>query len=210
MNAPKTISILNKKGGCTKSSVSVNLAAALANAGLQVVLVDSDSNRHSLKWFERAGLNPDYEATFKVVGLAALTRSLAGAEVVLIDTAAQISDDEIADYAASSDLAIVPIVPTIDCYGPTLETVEVLGKASAPYRLLLSSCPSRSPEAEMFRETLEGDGHGFFAANIRQSVGVPRSSLQGTTVEKMPKSLGGAGEDFAGLAAEVIEILEAG
>jgi chromosome partitioning protein len=42
----KTIAIVNQKGGCGKTTVSINLASALADAGQRVLLVDMDPQSH--------------------------------------------------------------------------------------------------------------------------------------------------------------------
>ncbi|MBN2137609.1 MAG: AAA family ATPase [Sedimentisphaerales bacterium] len=42
----RTIAIVNQKGGCGKTTVSINLASALAEAGQKVLLVDMDSQSH--------------------------------------------------------------------------------------------------------------------------------------------------------------------
>jgi chromosome partitioning protein len=42
----KTIAIVNQKGGCGKTTVSINLASALAEAGQRVLLVDVDPQSH--------------------------------------------------------------------------------------------------------------------------------------------------------------------
>ena len=42
----KTIAIVNQKGGCGKTTVSINLASALAELGQRVLLVDMDSQSH--------------------------------------------------------------------------------------------------------------------------------------------------------------------
>jgi chromosome partitioning protein len=42
----KTIAVVNQKGGCGKTTVSINLASALAEAGQRVLLVDMDSQSH--------------------------------------------------------------------------------------------------------------------------------------------------------------------
>jgi chromosome partitioning protein len=43
---PKIISIVNHKGGCLKTTVTVNLGAALARAGKQVLVVDLDAQQN--------------------------------------------------------------------------------------------------------------------------------------------------------------------
>jgi len=45
-NTMKTIAVVNQKGGCGKTTISINLASALAEAGQRVLLVDMDSQSH--------------------------------------------------------------------------------------------------------------------------------------------------------------------
>jgi chromosome partitioning protein len=42
----RTIAVVNQKGGCGKTTISINLASALALAGQRVLLVDMDSQSH--------------------------------------------------------------------------------------------------------------------------------------------------------------------
>ena len=46
MRRPIVVSIVNHKGGCLKTTVTVNLGAALARAGKKVLLIDLDAQQN--------------------------------------------------------------------------------------------------------------------------------------------------------------------
>ena len=53
MSGPLTVLVANTKGGCGKTTIATNLAAAFAGAGLITALADGDRQGSSLGWLRR-------------------------------------------------------------------------------------------------------------------------------------------------------------
>lgn len=69
----RTIAVVNQKGGCGKTTTSINLSAFLALAGRRVLLVDMDPQGHSTLGLTPGGL-PDSRTMYDVL-LSATGRS---------------------------------------------------------------------------------------------------------------------------------------
>jgi chromosome partitioning protein len=116
---PLRVVVANSKGGCGKTTLATNLAAFFANAGHATALEDHDPQASATHWL---ALRPATAAP--IVGIAAYaqpgakeTRSFRNRlprdiQRVVIDTPAALSGTPLYHHISTSDLIVVPIVPS--------------------------------------------------------------------------------------------------
>ena len=107
------IGVLNQKGGVGKTTLSVNLAAALTEQDRRVLLVDVDPQGSALDW----GAAREDEPLFAVVGLprATIHRDIEtigqGYDDIIIDGPPRVT--ELArSCIMASDLILIPVQPS--------------------------------------------------------------------------------------------------
>jgi chromosome partitioning protein len=105
-----SVLVANPKGGCGKSTVATNLAAAFAAGGLRTALADADRQRSSLFWLDRrptsvspvTGLDWTDGATDVPAGIARL----------VIDCPAGLRMKRFRGLLEIADAVVVPVLPS--------------------------------------------------------------------------------------------------
>jgi chromosome partitioning protein len=123
------ILVANAKGGCGKTTIATQLAAAFAAAGHLTVLADADRQRSSLGWLAR---RPQWAVAIagldwsKEVGLP--TRRT---ERLVIDAAPALRGKRIAELVKTADLVVLPVLPSTFDEAATRRFLDRLDKIGA-------------------------------------------------------------------------------
>jgi chromosome partitioning protein len=124
------VAVLNQKGGVGKTTISVNLAAALARTGDRVLLLDVDPQGSALDW---AAARQD-EPLFAVAGLPRPSihkeLPLIGADYkhVVIDGPPRVTDLARSAIMAS-ELVVIPVQPSPYDIWASDEVVKLIAEA---------------------------------------------------------------------------------
>ncbi len=149
---PRILAVVNQKGGVGKTTTTVNLAAALAQAGRRVLLVDLDPQGNATMGSgvdKRAAVRTVYHALLGLGELAGIraraerggydvvpaNRDLAGAEVELVELPARETRLKAALERVADDYDYI----LIDC-PPSLSLLTVNALAAAQRVLIPMQC----------------------------------------------------------------------
>ena len=210
MAAARILTIAQQKGGAGKTTLVIQLATALAEAGRRIAVVDIDPQGSLTAWMRQRERRGDAvpELRFSMVGgwrlSVELDRLRNEHEVVLVDSPPHAETDaKVAIRAA--DLVLVPCQPSLLDVWASAPTVELAAKEKRPVALVLNRVPSRGKGVDEARTALARLGCPMLAANLgnRQAffAAVPRGL---GVVESEPRSA--AAEEARALAAEVMAL----
>jgi len=124
----QTILVASSKGGCGKTTLATNLAAARAQKGRNVVIIDADRQHSSFRWCARRA---EYENLPGVLGMdgppsQTFERLPEGTELVIIDTPAGITEHHITPWLEHADMLLVPSLPSQIDLDATIDFLDML------------------------------------------------------------------------------------
>ena len=220
------ISVINLKGGVGKTTIALNLAAALADQGHRVVLIDADPQQSATQWAQQGQLAGAPEAArlplpvhplqadagaprFKTA-LEQLAQA-AQATLVVIDCPPELSDPALV-AALLADLVVVPVTPSpLDLWAAkqAVATAQEARTLRDGHKPLISLVPSKLlPQTILARDlpaALEALGEPVAPA-ITQRVALVEAIVLGQTIGTYAKTSPAAAE-FAALARHTLRRL---
>ena len=209
------LSVAALKGGVGKSTIAINLAAHLHQAGKRVLIVDGDPQGTARQWSELAAAGE--RNTPPVVSMGAeMRRDLVpvaeGWEVVVIDTPPRLGA-ETRSALMVSNCVLVPVTPGPADVWALSETLALLAdvqglRPELASALVLNRYDGRTSLSTAIKEAVDGSGQLVLKTTLgaRVAFGEAQSTGQGVT-QSEPKSL--AAQEIEALAIEVFGLMEA-
>ena len=205
------IAIVNQKGGVSKTTLALNLGAAMAAQGKRVLLIDADPQQTAQDWAAVRAEPPP----FQVIGLTKpiLHRDLpamaADYDAVIIDGAPR--NYEVARSAiAAADLVLIPVQPSGADFWASRETVSLVKEARSfketqKAAFVVSRKIGRTVLGREINEALAEFGLPILRSGTTQRIAFAEAMTAGTTViEREPN--GAAAEEIKALLAEIEEL----
>jgi chromosome partitioning protein len=205
------VAVINQKGGAGKTTIALNLAAALA-AGGRVLVIDADPQQTAQDWAAVRETPPP----FQVIGFAkpVLHRDLpqlaADYDHVVIDGAPR--NYEVARSAIlAADLVLIPVQPSGADFWASRETVKLVQEARAFKEtqkavFVISRKIGRTALGRDILEALAEFDVPVLQAGTSQRVAYAEAMTAGSTViESHPR--GAAADEVRALLAEIQEVM---
>jgi chromosome partitioning protein len=214
----KIIAVTNQKGGSGKTTLSMQLAGALARRGNKVLVVDADPQGTATRWAATADDDKPFPAS--VVGLSAAS-SKVHREVkkfvddyhyILIDCPPAADSPVPQSALLIADLALVPIIPSpLDMWAAVgiRQIIENIGEINEALksRLVINQCQPNTSLAKEALEVLPEFGIDLLKTYMHQRQVYRQSAVFGQTVHDFGAKASSAIEEVESITDEVTSLL---
>ena len=214
----KIISVVNQKGGSGKTTVSMQLAGALARRGHKVLVVDADPQGTATRWAASAEDEKPFPAS--VVGLSAASakvhrevrKFVDDYQYIVIDCPPAADSPVPQSALLIADLALVPIIPSpLDMWAAVAirQVIENVGDINEELkaRLVINQCQPNTTLAREALEVLPEFGIDLCATYIHQRQVYRQSAVFGQTVHDFGSKAAPAIHEVEALTGEVLALL---
>lgn len=214
----KIIAIVNQKGGSGKTTVSMQLAGALARRGNKVLVVDADPQGTATRWAASADDETPFPAS--VIGLSAANakvhreakKFIDDYDYLIIDCPPAADSPVPQSALLIADLALVPIIPSpLDMWAAVgiRQVIQNVGdfNDTLQARLVLNQCQPKTTLAQESLEILPEFGLPLARTKIQHRQVYRQSAVFGQSVHNLGNKAQAAIAEIESLTSEVLEIL---
>lgn len=214
----KIIAVVNQKGGSGKTTLSMQLAGALARRQNKVMVVDADPQGTATRWAATAEDDKPFPAS--VVGLSAASAKVHREVKKFVDDYHYIiidcppaADSPVPQSALLvADLALVPIIPSpLDMWAAVgirhvIENVSGVNE-DLKARLVINQCQPNTTLAKEALEVLPEFGIDLCKTYVHQRQVYRQSAVFGQTVHDFGSRAAAAVEEVESLTDDVLALL---
>lgn len=214
----KIIAVVNQKGGSGKTTISMQLAGALAQRGNKILVVDADPQGTATRWAASAEDQAPFPAS--VVGLSAANNKVHREVKKFVDDYGCIiidcppaADSPVPQSALLiADLALVPLIPSpLDIWAAVgirqvITNVSDINE-SLKARLVMNQCQPNTTLAQEALDVLPEFGIELAKTYLRHRQVYRQSAVFGQTVHNFGSKATAAIEEIENLTDEVLDIL---
>ncbi len=190
------VAVVNRKGGCGKSTLATHLAVHCAQSGLPVMLGDTDRNQSTRVWLRlRAArhLPPQATITGRAVDPRNVLRTPPGTEHVVLDTPGGLHGFELGRVVCHADALIMPVCSSVfdrdsaaECWAE-LKNLPRVASGRCKVAVVGMRLDGRTSAEQVLKTWAAQQGLPFIGV-LRETQAYVRSVELGLTVFDLPPS----------------------
>jgi len=212
--AATVITIAQRKGGAGKTTLTANLAIALAALGKSVVALDLDPQGSLAAWGEmRTGLDParrKFDVSVQALSgwraRSAIDQARRHADVILMDTPPR-DDTDARTAQREADLVLIPVQPSpLDWQAAKPTVDQALAGRQAAFAVLMR-VPPRGALTDSIAAQISSSGLALAATRIGNRAAYAAAVAQGLGVLELPRA-DKAAEECRSLGDEILQQLK--
>ena len=213
----KIISIANQKGGCGKTTITMQLSGALSRDNFKILVVDADPQGTATRW----AANADDETPFKahIAGLSAagikvhkeIKKYVGYYDFILIDCPPSLESSVPHSALMVSDLVLIPMIPSPADLWAAVGIQELIEKVliineGLQTRIIPNMCQPNISLTQDVLEVLNNFGIQILGTHLCLRTAYRQSAVLGKTVYDI-KGADKAISEIENLKKEILHML---